>query len=143
MKRDGDDLSSIDPNALKRQDVSAIGRPPSPDISLLGNGQGVWEHHISSKTGKPYWFNTLTGQTQWTSPHQPMFAPKSPPPESSAGEPGIVGPMEGPKSEGIKVITDSAIDYPKRPGQQRCTYYLTHGICKFGESCKFDHPTDR
>ena len=142
MKREGEDLSALDPNSLKRQDVSSIGQPPSPDLSSVGNGQtlGMWEQHISSKTGKPYWFNTLTGQTQWTSP-QTIFPPKSPPPES-AGEHGI-GPMEGPKSDGTKISIDSAINYPKRPGQQRCTYYLTHGVCKFGESCKYDHPTDR
>ena len=147
-KRDRED---VDANSAKKQDV---GRPPSPDSNLLPSVQvlGPWEQHISSKTGKPYWFNTLTGQTQWTFPC--VFPPKSPPLES-AGEPGIIGPLEGPKgqghygqhasSESINIGSDSnsSINYPKRPGQQRCTYYLTHGVCKFGESCKFDHPTDR
>jgi hypothetical protein len=156
MKRDGEDLSSLDPNSGKRQDVSSIGRPPSPDPSLLSgaNGAGQWEQHVSAKTGKPYWFNPATGQTQWTMPSS--FFPTSPPPESAATEGHtIIGPGEGPRpqehvgqpasSSGIKISMDSssAINYPKRPGQQRCTYYLTHGTCKFGESCKYDHPADR
>ena len=154
MKRDGEDLSSIDPNSGKRQDVSSLGRPPSPDPALI-SGAGQWEQHVSQKTGKPYWFNPATGQTQWTMPSS-FYPPRSPPPpDNAAGDPpSIIGPGEGPKpqeqagqpaSEGTKISIDTktAINYPKRPGQQRCTYYLTHGICKFGESCKFDHPADR
>ncbi|XP_041989907.1 zinc finger CCCH domain-containing protein 37-like [Salvia splendens] len=30
--------------------------------------------------------------------------------------------------------------YPQRPGEKDCAYYMQTRTCKFGESCKFDHP---
>ncbi|ESQ48762.1 hypothetical protein EUTSA_v10020494mg [Eutrema salsugineum] len=30
--------------------------------------------------------------------------------------------------------------YPQRPGEKDCTHYMQTRTCKFGESCKFDHP---
>ncbi|WOK98579.1 zinc finger CCCH domain-containing protein 37 isoform X2 [Canna indica] len=33
--------------------------------------------------------------------------------------------------------------YPQRPGEIECDFYMKTGLCKFGERCKFHHPTDR
>ncbi|KAL9448433.1 hypothetical protein AB3S75_015839 [Citrus x aurantiifolia] len=33
--------------------------------------------------------------------------------------------------------------YPQRPGVQDCSYYLRTGRCRFGMSCKFNHPVPR
>lgn len=30
--------------------------------------------------------------------------------------------------------------YPQRPGEKDCTHYMLTRTCKFGDSCKFDHP---
>lgn len=30
--------------------------------------------------------------------------------------------------------------YPQRPGEKDCGFYMQTRTCKFGESCKFDHP---
>lgn len=30
--------------------------------------------------------------------------------------------------------------YPQRPGEKDCVYYMQTRTCKFGDSCKFDHP---
>ncbi|XP_010543113.1 PREDICTED: zinc finger CCCH domain-containing protein 37-like [Tarenaya hassleriana] len=30
--------------------------------------------------------------------------------------------------------------YPQRPGEKDCTHYMQTRTCKFGDSCKFDHP---
>ncbi|XP_010924871.1 zinc finger CCCH domain-containing protein 8 isoform X2 [Elaeis guineensis] len=30
--------------------------------------------------------------------------------------------------------------YPQRPGEKDCTHYMLTRTCKFGNSCKFDHP---
>lgn len=30
--------------------------------------------------------------------------------------------------------------YPQRPGEKDCSHYMLTRTCKFGESCKFDHP---
>ena len=32
--------------------------------------------------------------------------------------------------------------YPERPGEPDCTYYLRTGLCRFGMSCRFNHPPD-
>lgn len=33
--------------------------------------------------------------------------------------------------------------YPERSGEPDCTYYLRTGLCRFGMSCRFNHPQDR
>ncbi|CAM0884340.1 unnamed protein product [Alopecurus aequalis] len=33
--------------------------------------------------------------------------------------------------------------YPERSGEPDCTYYLRTGLCRFGMSCRFNHPPDR
>ncbi|KMZ60839.1 Zinc finger CCCH domain-containing protein ZFN-like [Zostera marina] len=33
--------------------------------------------------------------------------------------------------------------YPERPGEQDCNYYIRSGFCKFGMTCKFNHPVNR
>ncbi|KAJ6909941.1 zinc finger CCCH domain-containing protein 37-like [Populus alba x Populus x berolinensis] len=30
--------------------------------------------------------------------------------------------------------------YPQRPGEKDCAYYMLTRTCKFGDTCKFDHP---
>nr|GEV05478.1 zinc finger, CCCH-type [Tanacetum cinerariifolium] len=34
-------------------------------------------------------------------------------------------------------------DYPERPGQPDCSYYMKTGDCKYKVSCKFNHPRNR
>ena len=29
---------------------------------------------------------------------------------------------------------------PIRPGQPDCAFFMKTGVCKFGETCKFNHP---
>ena len=31
-------------------------------------------------------------------------------------------------------------EYPERPGQPECTYFLKTGDCKFKSNCKYHHP---
>ncbi|EOA24042.1 hypothetical protein CARUB_v10017261mg [Capsella rubella] len=33
--------------------------------------------------------------------------------------------------------------YPVRPGAEDCSFYMRTGSCKFGSSCKFNHPLSR
>ncbi|RWW27025.1 hypothetical protein GW17_00008572 [Ensete ventricosum] len=33
--------------------------------------------------------------------------------------------------------------YPDRPGEPDCAYYIRTGLCRFGMTCKFNHPQDR
>lgn len=30
--------------------------------------------------------------------------------------------------------------YPQRPGEKDCAHYMLTRTCKFGDSCRFDHP---
>ncbi|CAO2814209.1 unnamed protein product [Amaranthus hypochondriacus] len=34
-------------------------------------------------------------------------------------------------------------ELPDRPNQPECRYFMTNGSCKFGSTCKFDHPKQR
>ncbi|GJN25132.1 hypothetical protein PR202_gb12922 [Eleusine coracana subsp. coracana] len=33
--------------------------------------------------------------------------------------------------------------YPERVGEPDCSYYMRTGLCRFGMTCKFNHPPDR
>ncbi|XP_072999150.1 zinc finger CCCH domain-containing protein ZFN-like [Typha latifolia] len=33
--------------------------------------------------------------------------------------------------------------YPERPGEPDCAYYVRTGLCRFGMTCRFNHPPDR
>lgn len=32
--------------------------------------------------------------------------------------------------------------FPERPGQPECKYYMRTGDCKYGSSCRYNHPSD-
>eukprot|EP00286_Rhodomonas_abbreviata_P023585 CAMPEP_0181315210 /NCGR_PEP_ID=MMETSP1101-20121128/15247_1 /TAXON_ID=46948 /ORGANISM="Rhodomonas abbreviata, Strain Caron Lab Isolate" /LENGTH=285 /DNA_ID=CAMNT_0023422389 /DNA_START=96 /DNA_END=950 /DNA_ORIENTATION=- len=38
------------------------------------------------------------------------------------------------------VVVHPLTRLPLRNGEQLCNHYASHGCCKFGEGCKFDHP---
>ncbi|KAI7756565.1 hypothetical protein M8C21_009875 [Ambrosia artemisiifolia] len=45
--------------------------------------------------------------------------------------------------QGIGSPTTMALNvsgYPLRPGEKECSYFVNTGKCKFGVTCKFDHP---
>lgn len=35
------------------------------------------------------------------------------------------------------------VQYPERPGEPDCSYYLRTGTCSYGEKCRYNHPRDR
>jgi len=37
---------------------------------------------------------------------------------------------------------DSGV-YPERPGEPDCSYYVRTGLCRFGATCRFNHPPNR
>jgi len=43
---------------------------------------------------------------------------------------------------GHNISTSTSEDLPSRPGNQPCNHFLKTGTCKFGSTCKFDHPTN-
>ncbi|XP_078436507.1 zinc finger C-x8-C-x5-C-x3-H type family protein [Wolffia australiana] len=50
-------------------------------------------------------------------------------PSSSSASPSFSGQREN--------------TFPERPGQPECQYYMRTGDCKYGSSCKFDHPVEK
>ncbi|KAJ6697082.1 hypothetical protein OIU85_003446 [Salix viminalis] len=39
--------------------------------------------------------------------------------------------------------TMEAGPYPERPGEPDCSYYIRTGLCRFGPTCRFNHPPNR
>ncbi|KAG6737659.1 hypothetical protein POTOM_059187 [Populus tomentosa] len=39
--------------------------------------------------------------------------------------------------------TMEAGPYPERPGELDCSYYIRTGLCRFGPTCRFNHPPNR
>ncbi|KAG8069031.1 hypothetical protein GUJ93_ZPchr0005g14386 [Zizania palustris] len=35
---------------------------------------------------------------------------------------------------------EDQVEYPERPGEPECPFYMKNGFCKFGVECKFHHP---
>jgi len=33
--------------------------------------------------------------------------------------------------------------YPEHPGEPDCSYYIRTGLCRFGATCRFNHPPNR
>lgn len=59
----------------------------------------------------------------------------------SSPMPAFAGPFSTlPSSTGP--LSSSQKDFPDRPGQLECQYYLKTGDCKFGSSCKYHHPPE-
>ncbi|KAG9455093.1 hypothetical protein H6P81_007997 [Aristolochia fimbriata] len=51
------------------------------------------------------------------------------------GEPG--------SSAQLQLSPTSITNLPERPDEPECQYYMKTGTCKFGESCKYNHPKER
>ncbi|MCL7042352.1 hypothetical protein MKW94_006985 [Papaver nudicaule] len=47
--------------------------------------------------------------------------------------------------ESLKVVKekDNKEEYPERPGEPECKYYLKTGVCKYGKDCRYDHPQEK
>ncbi|KNA07221.1 hypothetical protein SOVF_173840 isoform B [Spinacia oleracea] len=63
-------------------------------------------------------------------------------PMSPSG-PAYTGPYQAisPSAGGTSSISKEH-SYPQRPGQPECQHYLKTGDCKFGSSCKYNHPSE-
>lgn len=46
-------------------------------------------------------------------------------------------------SERETTIEKRMISYPVRPDAEDCSFYMRTGSCKYGSSCKFNHPVRR
>eukprot|EP00249_Psilotum_nudum_P023415 c28863_g3_i1 orf=1270-2199(+) len=48
-----------------------------------------------------------------------------------------------PYMAGSSTLGVRSSQYPERPGQPECLYYMKTGECKFGDRCRFHHPRER
>ncbi|KAK8924087.1 hypothetical protein KSP39_PZI019081 [Platanthera zijinensis] len=56
----------------------------------------------------------------------------------------ILGHSQTPKSKNNLYLSPGSIEnFPERPDQPECQYYLKTGSCKYGPTCKYHHPRDR
>ncbi|PSS06445.1 Zinc finger CCCH domain-containing protein [Actinidia chinensis var. chinensis] len=93
----------------------------------------------------------IPGWSTYSAPVSPVLSPSAQPTvgvgslygvsQLSSSAPGLVGPYPSFTSSGGPSISgQKEINFPKRPGQPDCQYYLKTGDCKFGTSCRFNHP---
>ncbi|KAK8504167.1 hypothetical protein V6N13_062526 [Hibiscus sabdariffa] len=43
----------------------------------------------------------------------------------------------------LLLSSTSASNFPERPNQPECRYYMNMGTCKYGSDCKYHHPKER
>lgn len=43
----------------------------------------------------------------------------------------------------MHILSASSQNFPERPDQPDCRYYMNTGTCKYGADCKFHHPKER
>ncbi|XP_036613225.1 rho GTPase-activating protein 27 isoform X1 [Trichosurus vulpecula] len=85
--------SSLDPvyvNVERQQRTPALAPVPAPAPGATPTSTGpVWETHTDSGSGRPYYYNPITGETTWESPFGPPESASSPATSlSPLGSPG-------------------------------------------------------
>ncbi|KAJ6725445.1 ZINC FINGER CCCH DOMAIN-CONTAINING PROTEIN 58 [Salix purpurea] len=68
--------------------------------------------------------------------------------EGSQPDPALEWTGSGPETgleEGVWQLGlgEAESEYPERPNEQDCMYYLRTGICGYGARCRYNHPRDR
>ncbi|KAL9272714.1 Zinc finger CCCH domain-containing protein [Drosera capensis] len=61
----------------------------------------------------------------------------------SSSAPSLAGPYPEPHFSAVQPNGSKEEKFPQRPGQPDCKYYLKTGDCKFGSSCRYNHPIER
>ncbi|KAL9263512.1 Zinc finger CCCH domain-containing protein [Drosera capensis] len=61
----------------------------------------------------------------------------------SSSAPALAGPYPEPHFSAVLPSGSKEEKFPQRPGQPDCKYYLKTGDCKFGSSCRYNHPIER
>ena len=61
-------------------------------------------------------------------------------PRSKDGR-GALGDGEAPRSGEPSSSPGWRSSFPQRPGAPVCDFFAKTGFCKYGASCKFDHPS--
>ncbi|OMO99686.1 Zinc finger, CCCH-type [Corchorus capsularis] len=137
--------------------TTAAGDPPS----AYGNGGSV-SSQAASQVNMPSWSSPRT--VNETAAYMPMMFPPTqgvppPNPEWNGYQTTVYPPaerglhptpayvMSNPSTESTvythhqpQMVVD---EFPVRPGQPECTYFMKTGDCKFKSNCKYNHPKNR
>lgn len=93
----------------------------------------------------PSW-NTYSGSPTMSPNAQPTVAAGSQyvVPQLTSSAPAFAGPYHTFSSSSLGPSSSSQRGnvFPVRPSQPDCKFYLKTGDCKFGSSCRFNHPLD-
>ncbi|KAL8171845.1 hypothetical protein V2J09_023649 [Rumex salicifolius] len=55
----------------------------------------------------------------------------------------VISDVQTKSSEGMEASVFPSGPYPEHEGEPDCAFYLRTGFCKFGSSCRFNHPSNR
>jgi len=58
------------------------------------------------------------------------------------GAPAILGEPKMYIGSGPGAANVNSLGYPVRPGQMACTFFSKTGVCRYGATCKWDHPEE-
>ncbi|KAK7411054.1 hypothetical protein VNO78_02408 [Psophocarpus tetragonolobus] len=139
-------------------DPTTVGGSDSP--SRYGNGssislQGVSQSSVSSWASTrplnesapfvPVILSTNPGvspqSSEWNGYQAPVYLSERslhPPSTYVMNNPAMETNVYMPHQKQMQVE-----DFPERPGEPECTYFLKTGDCKFKSNCKFHHPKNR
>ncbi|TKY73601.1 Zinc finger CCCH domain-containing protein 43 [Spatholobus suberectus] len=139
-------------------DPTAVGGGDSP--SGYGNGSSISLHGVSQSSVSP-WSSSRT--LNESAPFVPVILSANPgvSPRSSEWN-GYQAPVYLPERSlhppSTYVMNNPALEtnvymhhqkqmqveeFPERPGEPECSYFLKTGDCKFKSNCKFHHPKNR
>ncbi|GLT28109.1 hypothetical protein SLA2020_030650 [Shorea laevis] len=139
-------------------DPTAAGACDSPGY---GNGGSVTSQ-VASQVGVASWLSPGTMNEAAT--YMPIMFPPPPQgvPSQNPGWNGFQAAVDSPErslcsSSGFVMnspSTETSVythhqppmlvdEFPERPGQPDCSYFMKTGDCKFKSNCKFHHPKDR
>ncbi|TXG51345.1 hypothetical protein EZV62_023869 [Acer yangbiense] len=94
----------------------------------------------------PMMFSPTQGVTAQNSEWNGYQAPLYPPPERNM-HPAPAYVMNNPAMESTVYTHNQphiiADEFPERPGQPECSYFLKTGDCKFKSNCKYHHPKNQ
>ena len=139
VKREMEQVAPEEGEAAKRQMVQpsdpadADGtRPPSQRVSVAAEPlPSGWEQFFSKRTGNPYWYNSVTRETTWARPKS-VDVPPIPP----------HAPERQERQDPLDNDMGMTGGLPVREGVGDCVFFLKWGMCKFGKTCKYNHPLE-
>ncbi|XP_073140789.1 zinc finger CCCH domain-containing protein 32 [Henckelia pumila] len=135
-------LSSVSPEQYDSSSTSyRVARPPLVPGSYVAGAYGPMLLHPG-----------VVPISNWN-PYSGAVSPTpSPGAQPSVGAPSMYGMSQlgssAPAITGVYPQLPSSsninkeLQFPERPGQPNCNYYMKTGDCKYGSSCRYNHPPD-